>query len=113
MTDSVADALRSGWQPRRRLWLRRTLRLSQQEAVASSTTTATGDNYFNAFGVFLGATATQMGVLTAFPQFFGALMQLVSVWLGSHLARRPLVVAAAAIQAGGVLLLAGVALWHG
>ena len=45
-------------------WLRRTLRLSQQEAVASATMTATGDNFFNAFAIHLQASATQMGALT-------------------------------------------------
>jgi hypothetical protein len=30
-------------------WLRCTLRLSQQEAAASSTMTATSDNFFNAY----------------------------------------------------------------
>lgn len=111
--NAAGDAPPHGWQSRRHQWLRRTLRLSQQEAVASSTTTATGDNYFNAFGVYLGASAPQMGVLTAIPQFVGALMQLLSVWLGGWLPRRPLVVVAATAQAGCVLLLALVALWHG
>jgi MFS family permease len=106
-------ALQPGWQRRRRHWLRRTLRLSQQEAVASSTTTATGDNFFNAFAIHLGANAVQMGWLTAFPQFFGALMQLLSAWLGGYLPRKPLVVFAAAAQALAMLLLAGVAAWHG
>lgn len=111
--DAGSAAAPPAWQPRRRLWLRRTLRLSQQEAVASSTTTATGDNFFNAFAIYLGATATQMGFLTAFPQFIGALMQLLSVWLGGYLPRRPLVVVAAALQAFAVLLLALLAAWHG
>lgn len=106
-------AVSADWQPRRRLWLRRTLKLSQQEAVAASTTTATGDNFFNAFGIFLGASAAQMGLLTAFPQFCGALMQLLSAWLGGYLPRRPLVVFGAALQALAVLLLAAVAAWHG
>lgn len=110
---AVVTEAAAPWQPRRKLWLRRTLRLSQQEAVASSTTTATGDNFFNAFAIHLGASVTQMGFLTAFPQFFGALMQLLSVWLGNYLPRRPLVVLAAALQSFAVLLLALLALWHG
>ena len=36
-----------------RSWLRKTLRCSQVEAVASSTMTATGDNFFNAFAIYL------------------------------------------------------------
>src|SRR5690606_42108303 len=76
----------------RTLWLRRTLRLSQQEAVASATMTATGDNFFNAFAIYLNATAVQMGWLTAIPQLFGALFQILSAWLGNYLPRKPLVV---------------------
>ena len=84
---------------RRKHWLRRTLRLSQKEAVASATMTATGDNFFNAFAVHLTATAGQMGLLTALPQLFGALFQLVSVWICSYVRRRHLVAVAAALQA--------------
>ena len=80
-------------------WLRRTLRLSQQEAVASATMTATGDNFFNAFAIHLQASAMQMGALTAVPQLFGAWMQLLSIWIGARLPRKNLVVAVAAFQA--------------
>ncbi|HEY6131172.1 MAG TPA: MFS transporter, partial [Halioglobus sp.] len=80
-------------------WLRRTLRLSQQEAVASATMTATGDNFFNAFAIYLQASATQMGALTAVPQLFGAWMQLLSIWIGARLPRKKLVVAVATLQA--------------
>ncbi|MCW8193392.1 MFS transporter [Proteobacteria bacterium 005FR1] len=84
---------------RRKHWLRDTLRLSQKEAVASATMTATGDNFFNAFAIHLNATAAQMGFLTAIPQLFGALFQLVSVWLGTYVRRRHLIVAGAGLQA--------------
>jgi MFS family permease len=80
-------------------WLRRTLRLSQQEAVASATMTATGDNFFNALAVYLQASATQMGALTAVPQLFGAWTQLLSIWIGTRWSRKKLVVAVAALQA--------------
>ncbi len=83
----------------RSAWLRHTLRRSQQEAVASATMTATGDNFFNAFAVHLQASATQMGALTAVPQLFGAWMQLLSIWIGARLPRKHLVVAVAAFQA--------------
>lgn len=90
----------SGTKTRRRKdWLRRTLKLSQKEAVASATMTATGDNFFNAFAVHLNATAAQMGFLTAIPNLFGALFQLVSVWLCGFVKRRYLIVAAAGLQA--------------
>lgn len=82
----------------RAVWLRRTLNLSQKEAVASATMTATGDNFFNAFAIFLHATSLQMGWLTAIPQLFGAMCQLMSAWLGNYLPRKPMVVVAAVIQ---------------
>ncbi len=82
----------------RSLWLRRTLNLSQKEAVASATMTATGDNFFNAFAIFLQASALQMGWLTAIPQLFGALCQILSAWLGNYLPRKPMVVATAVLQ---------------
>ncbi len=91
-------------------WLRRTLRLSQQEAVAAATMTATGDNFFNAFAIYLNATAVQMGWLMAIPQLFGAMFQLLSAWLGNYLPRKPMVVVTAGVQAVVVLLL-GVVAW--
>jgi MFS family permease len=53
----------------------------------------------NAFALHLGATSIQMGFLTAFPQLLGSLMQLVSVWLGTFLTRRLLVLLTAVLQA--------------
>lgn len=83
---------------RRRTTLRKTLRYSQQEAVASATMTGTNDNFLNAFAISLQATALQMGWLTAIPQLFGALWQIVSVWMGNHVKRKPLVVWVALLQ---------------
>ncbi len=91
--DSSAMSERSA----RSSWLRRTLRLSQQEAVASATMTATGDNFFNAFAIHLQASAMQMGALTAVPQLFGAWMQLLSIWIGARLPRKQLVAAGSGI----------------
>ncbi|MDX1492261.1 MAG: MFS transporter [Pseudohongiellaceae bacterium] len=93
----------------RTLWLRRTLHLSQREAVSSSTMTSTGDNFFNAFAIYLNASAVQMGVLTAVPQLFAALAQLLSAWLGSYLPRKPLVVNTAYLQALVVMAIAALA----
>ncbi len=94
----------------RAAWLRNTLGLSQKEAVASATMTATGDNFFNAFAIYLNASAVQMGWLMAIPQLFGALFQLLSAWLGNYLPRKPLVVITARIQAGVVVGLSLLAL---
>lgn len=94
----------------RTVWLRPTLRSSQKEAVASATMTATGDNFFNAFAIYLNATAVQMGWLMAIPQLFGALFQILSAWLGNYLPRKPLVVTTAGFQALVVFALALLAL---
>lgn len=94
---------------RRKSWLRKTLRRSQQEAVASAAMTATSDNFLNAFAVYLRASAVQMGWLTAIPQLFGAFSQLISAWIGNHIRRKPLVVVTAFVQALGVVGLAGLA----
>jgi MFS family permease len=101
VNDPVPSPVATGVKTRseRSSWLRRTLRLSQQESVASATMTATGDNFFNAFAIHLQASATQMGALTAVPQLFGAWVQLLSIWIGARLPRKHLVVSVAAFQA--------------
>lgn len=93
--------------------LRKTLRLSQQEAVASATMTGTSDNYLNAFAVYMQASVLQMGWLNAVPQLFGALWQIGSVWLGGLFPRKPLVVATALLQSAVVALMAVLALGYG
>ena len=82
-----------------RYHLLKSLDYSQREAVASSTMTSTCDNFMNAYALHLGATSIQMGFLTAFPQLIGSLMQVVSVWLGTFLTRRLLVLLTAVLQA--------------
>ncbi|MGI2259684.1 MFS transporter [Shewanella sp. GXUN23E] len=84
-------------------WLRLTLKRSQQEAVASSAMTATSDNFFNAFAIFLGATLGQMGWVSGLPQLFGAINQLLSVWLASHFSRKWFITLCASLQALVVL----------
>ncbi len=91
----------------------KSLDYSQREAVASSTMTSTCDNFMNAFALHLGATSIQMGFLTAFPQLIGSLMQLVSVWLGTFLTRRLLVLLTAMGQALLMLAFAGLAVMNG
>lgn len=83
---------------RKRDRLRKTLRYSQQEAAASATMTGTSDNFLNAFAIYLQASPVQLGWLTALPQLFGAILQIVSVWLGNHIPRKPLVIYTAVIQ---------------
>ncbi|TVZ41946.1 Na+/melibiose symporter-like transporter [Alteromonadaceae bacterium 2753L.S.0a.02] len=104
--DPVKEALRQN------TWLRKTLRRSQAEAVASSPMTATGDNFFNAFAVYLNASIVQMSWLTAFPQLLGALSQLLSVGLGAYFKRRRLIVTVAIAQALVVALMGLLAYLH-
>lgn len=75
---------------------------------------ATGDNFLNAFGVFLQASAMQLSLLTALPQLTGASLQFVSVWAAGYVSRQRLVVATAAAQAVVVLCIASLAalLWR-
>jgi MFS family permease len=84
--------------PRQRHRLLLTLQHSQKEAVASSTMTATCDNFMNAFALHLGASSIQMGFLTGIPQLLGSLMQLVSVGLGNWFTRRRIILVSALLQ---------------
>lgn len=95
--------------------LRRTLNISQREAVSSSFMTATGDNFFNAFAIYLQATAMQISSLTAIPQFIGAFLQLISVSLAHFVERKKLVVTTALVQSLVMFLLAALsaAAWLG
>lgn len=87
----------------RHIWLRSTLRYSQQEALASSAMTATSDNFFNAFAIFIQASMSQLGLLTGLPQLFGAIMQFLSVGLGNYFCRKNIIVVGAVIQGLGLL----------
>lgn len=94
----------------RRAGLRLTLLRSQRESFASSLMTGAYDQYINAFAIFLGATAIQIGWLNAAPQLLGALMQIGAIWLGQWFKRHRLIVTGAAIQCLGIALLVLVAL---
>ncbi len=93
--------------------LKNTLSLSKKEAMASSAMTATCDNFINAFAIYLRATSLQMGWLTAIPQLAGAFMQLTSVWLGAFYMRKNIILICAYGQALVLVLMLGLALWHG
>ncbi len=76
----------------------RSLSLSHKEGFFSALMTGTFDQYVNAFAVFLGATAVQIGWLTALPQILGGFFQLISVWFGQWVHRHWLIVINAALQ---------------
>ncbi|GMA83629.1 hypothetical protein GCM10025855_31620 [Shewanella glacialipiscicola] len=71
--------------------------------------TATSDNFFNAYAIFLGASLAQMGFVTGLPQLFGAIAQLLSVWLASHFSRRTFIVFCAVFQGCIVLAMGALA----
>lgn len=68
--------------------------------------TGSFDQYANAFAVFLGATAVQIGWLTALPQLLGGLFQLVAVWFGQWVHRHRLIIFSAAMQCVALLVVA-------
>lgn len=84
--------------------LRRSLVLSQRESVFSSVTTGSFDQYVNAFAIYLGASAVQIGWLTALPQLVGGVAQLASVWVGQWIHRHWLIVLSAVAQCLSLLL---------
>ena len=85
--------------------LRTSLQHSQKDSFTSSLMTGAFDQYVNAFAVFLGATAVQIGWLTALPQLIGALAQLLAVWLGQWWHRHRLIVVNAGIQTATLFLI--------
>lgn len=96
----------------RHLWLRSTLRHSQKEALASSAMTATSDNFFNAFAIFIQASMTQLGLLTGFPQLFGALMQFFSLGIGGFFCRKNIIIFGAVLQGLGLLAMSILSIWR-
>lgn len=72
--------------------------------------TATSDNFFNAFAIYLQASMTQLGLLTGIPQLFGAITQIMSIWLGNHFCRKHIIIASAIAQSITLLGMASVAL---
>ena len=90
--------------------LRQTLKYSQKEALASSAMTATSDNFFNAFAIYLQASMTQLGILTGLPQLFGAIMQIFSIWLSNYFCRKKIIVYGAVLQSIVLIIMAVLAL---
>ncbi|MDQ7778676.1 MAG: MFS transporter [Planctomycetota bacterium] len=79
---------------------KRSLTYSIGDGCAYSVMVGLGDSYISPFAVFLNATNTQIGLLTAIPQAVGALFQLVGVTLADTVKRRKLVaVSGSTVQA--------------
>lgn len=78
----------------------RSLRHSLKDAAAYAVMTGAGETYISAYGLFLKATTTQIGVLASLPPMLASLVQLLSAWLGRVTGnRKAIVVFGASIQA--------------
>jgi len=76
------------------------LKHSLKDATAFAAMTGMGETYLSAFGVFLKATAPQIGVLASLPPLLASFAQPLSAWLGRRTGQRKrIVVAGAALQA--------------
>lgn len=70
-----------------------TLKASVWDAVFFFIMFGAGESYLTAYGVYLGLSAFEVGLLTTFPLFVGALSQLVGVKLmEAHISRRTQIV---------------------
>ncbi len=70
---------------------RRSLRRSIADGSAYSVMVGLGDSYISPYAIFLNASNTQIGLLTAIPQAAGALFQLIGIALADTLKKRKLV----------------------
>ncbi|HEX9916673.1 MAG TPA: MFS transporter, partial [candidate division Zixibacteria bacterium] len=70
----------------------KTLRFSFLDGIFASGMTGFTQDYFTPFILYLGATARQVGFLSALPNLFGALMQLKSADITEKLKSRKKVI---------------------
>jgi len=90
------------------------MRYSTIEGMLYSVMTGVGDAYIPAAAVALGASNFLIGLLSALPQLFGAMLQSVSLTaIRTVKSRKMLSVAASLLQAVSYLLIIGVMLWPG
>ena len=79
--------------------LRRSLRASVVDGAACAAMAGFGEAYFPAFGLLLGASPFQVGLLTTVPMLGGAVAQLLAPRLAHRVGDRHFVVGAAIAQA--------------
>ncbi len=78
----------------------RMLEVAVRDGMAHAAAAGGAETYFGAFGIFLNASAIQIGLLAALPPFFGSICQLFSLTILEVLkSRRFLIVVAARLQA--------------
>lgn len=84
----------------------KTLDVAVRDGMAHAVTIGAAETYFGAFGIFLKATAVQIGILAALPPIVGAFAQVFSLKVLEHIrSRRFLVVSGARMQASSLILL--------
>jgi MFS family permease len=93
--------------------LRRSLRASVVDGAACAAMVGAGELYFPAFGLFLGASPFQVGLLTTIPILAGSLAQLLAPRVAHGLGDKPFVVGGAVAQGLLFAPLAGLALLSG
>lgn len=77
------------------------LSASVRDGVSQAVMMGAGETYLGPFGIFLGASTIQVGLLATLPQLFGALMQLAGARLMPLFrSRRTVIVSGVLVQAG-------------
>jgi len=77
-----------------------TLKASVKDGVSHAVMMGAGESYLGPFGIFMGATTIQVGLLDTLPQLFGAIMQFVGARIMPRFrSRRRVVFAGALAQA--------------
>jgi len=80
------------------------LRASVRDGMSHAVMIGAGETYFGPFGIFLGATTMQIGLLATLPQLFGALLQWAGALATERIkSRRTTIVRAALFQASLLL----------
>jgi len=93
--------------------LRRSLRASIIDGAACAAMVGFGELYFPAFGLFVGASPFQIGLLTSVPILAGAVAQMLAPRIAQRTGDRPFVIVGALGQALLFAPLAGLALAGG
>jgi MFS family permease len=90
--------------------VRKSLNASWQEGIPAAIMLGIMDNYLIPYGLFLGATPSQIGMLVAIPHLLGSVVQLYAVpAVRSAGSRKRFLVSGAFLQASILLPLAGLA----
>lgn len=90
--------------------VRRSLRASIVDGAACAAMTGFGETYFSAFGLLLGASPFQVGLLTTVPMLCGAGAQVLAPRIAHRIGDRRFVIGAALLQASCFLPIGALAL---